>query len=151
MTTRQNDILRAPGTTLPGAALFGTGVWFLSLALSWTEIYPLTIIEQLFLLAPLIVLPLRAGADRAARLRQQAALAVSCRARLATLGLVACRSGVLPAAGGGGWLAGVGVDADPRRCWAWRGSLSCGGSFASHKWLASRQGCCICRWAASGC
>ena len=58
MTTRQNGTLRAPGTTLPGAALFGTGVWFLSLALSWTEIYPLTIIEQLFLLAPLIVLPL---------------------------------------------------------------------------------------------
>ena len=58
MTTRQNDILRAPGTTLPTAALFGTGVWFLSLALSWARLYPLTTIEQLFLLAPLIVLPL---------------------------------------------------------------------------------------------
>ena len=45
-------------TAAPKAVLFGSGAWFVSLALSLTGLYPLTIIEQLFLLAPLVVMPL---------------------------------------------------------------------------------------------
>ena len=40
-----------------GTTLVGTGVWCLSLGLSRTGLCPLTMIEQLFLLAPLVVVP----------------------------------------------------------------------------------------------
>ncbi len=59
MTVLETEGRAMPTRAVSGSTLVGTGVWLLSLGLSWAGLYPLTMIEQLFLLAPLVVVPQR--------------------------------------------------------------------------------------------